>query len=255
MNGGLGRAARHGRAALSAGGVSRHGLRKEAKRQGNALSGGGRMTAPHHPHSAQARVASPHQVGPGGADRAAADPPAALQEEPDAARRWLRFGNAGQPRGRRPHRRRAARRHGRGRFPGPLCRRPRLVGHLQRGPGDGRGRPLDRLGGEPGARCPLSLYRGAVPRPLSGRVRGPHGPCHQSAGPDLRHGPGHPRDRPEGRCGGRHLRAGSLGADLHVPTGLRVRHEHPRRRHRGRLERPRLHPGRPLPVQRQEIRR
>ena len=64
----------------------------------------------------------------------------------------------------------------------------------------------------------------------------------------------HPRDGQEERLRRRHLRAGALGADIHLPARVRVRDERPRRRHRRRLEGPRLHPGRPLPVQRQEVR-
>ena len=53
---------------------------------------------------------------------------------------------------------------------------------------------------------------------------------------------GHPRTRPQ-------------RADLHVPAPDRLRDLGPGRRHRRGLAGPGLHPGRPLPVQRQEVRR
>ena len=55
-------------------------------------------------------------------------------------------------------------------------------------------------------------------------------------------GGGHPRARPE-------------RADLHVPAPDRLRDLGPGRRDRRRLAGAGLHPGRPLPVQRQEVRR
>ncbi len=67
--------------------------------------------------------------------------------------------------------------------------------------------------------------------------------------------PGRSSRRRWRRTSARHPRAGPLRADLHVPARLRVRHELPRRGDRGRLGRPGLHPGRPLPVQREEVRR
>ena len=82
-----------------------------------------------------------------------------------------------------------------------------------------------------------------------------HGPGHQPAGPDLRHGPDRLRGRRRGRRRGGHPRARPERADLHVPAAGRLRDLCPRRRHRGRLARAGLHPGRPLPVQRQEVRR
>ena len=62
----------------------------------------------------------------------------------------------------------------------------------------------------------------------------------------------------DGRGGGRgrgHPRARPERADLHLPAPGRVRDQRPRRGRRGRLARPGLRPGRPLPVQRREVRR
>ena len=126
--------------------------------------------------------------------------------------------------------------------------------HLQRGRGHRRGRSLDRLGSQPGRRRSLGEHPGAVQGPLARRVRGDDRSGHQPSRPDVRHGPRHPRDGQEERLRRRHLRAGTLRADVHLPARLRVRDERPGGRHRRRLEGPRLHPGRPLPVQRQEVR-
>ena len=52
-----------------------------------------------------------------------------------------------------------------------------------------------------------------------------------------------------------HPRAGAERADVHLPAADRLRDGLPRRRRRGRLAGPGLPPGRPLPVQRQEVRR
>ena len=52
-----------------------------------------------------------------------------------------------------------------------------------------------------------------------------------------------------------HLRARPERAGVHLPAARRVHHQRPRRLHRGRLAGPGLRPGRPLPVQRQEVRR
>ena len=155
----------------------------------------------------------------------------------------------------RPSRRRAAGHRRRGGLPRRRDPRPGLDGGvLDRRGHDGR-RPVAGLGGEPGAGRPLGEHPGAVrgPRPRRGlRV---HGPGDQPAGPDLRHG----ADRLRGGRGGRrrrgHPRAGPQRADLHLPAPDRLRDLGPGRRDRRGLAGPGLHPGRPLPVQRQEVRR
>ena len=52
-----------------------------------------------------------------------------------------------------------------------------------------------------------------------------------------------------------HLRARPERAGVHLPAAGRVHHQRPRRLHRRRLAGPGVRPGRPLPVQRQEVRR
>ena len=88
-----------------------------------------------------------------------------------------------------------------------------------------------------------------------GEVSGLHGPGDQPAGPDLRHGPDGLRGGRRGRRRRGHPRARPERADLHVPAPDRLRDVRPGRRDRRRLARSGLHPGRPLPVQRQEVRR
>ena len=87
-----------------------------------------------------------------------------------------------------------------------------------------------------------------------GEVVGLHGPGDQPARPGVRHGPDDLRRGRGGRCRRGHPRARPQRADVHVPAPDRLRDVRPRRRDRGGLARPGLHPGRPLPVQRQEVR-
>ena len=133
--------------------------------------------------------------------------------------------------------------------------RPRLDRGLQHGRRHDRGRPVARLGGEPGPRRAVGEHPGAVQRARPRRGQRVHGPGHQ-----------HPRRRPStwparsSRPPRRRRRRGHPGArpqraDLHVPAADRLRDVGPRRRHRRGLAEPGLHPGRPLPVQRQEVRR
>ena len=82
-----------------------------------------------------------------------------------------------------------------------------------------------------------------------------HRPGHQHPGADVRHGPDDLRDGRRRRCRGGHPGARPERADLHVPAPDRLRDLGPRRRDRRGLARPGLHPGRPLPVQREEVRR
>ena len=104
---------------------------------------------------------------------------------------------------------------------------------------------------------------GALERQHPGPVHGPrprrggglHRPGHQPARPDLRHGPDGLRGRRQRRRRRRHLRDRPQRADLHVPAPDRLRDLRPGRGDRRRLARPGVHPGRPLPVQRQEVRR
>ncbi len=155
----------------------------------------------------------------------------------------------------RPSRRRRPRHRRRGRVPLDGHPRPRLDrGLLDRRGDDGRG-PVARLGGEPGPRRAERQHPGALHGPRPGRGHGLHGPGHQPARPDLRHGPHRLRGRRERRRRGRHPRDRPQRADLHVPAADRLRDLGPRRRDRRRLAGTRLHPGRPLPVQRQEVRR
>ena len=63
-----------------------------------------------------------------------------------------------------------------------------------------------------------------------------------------------PRRRQALDVGRDHLRAGAQRAGVHLPAARRVHHERARGLHRRRLAWPGLRPGRPLPVQRQEVR-
>ena len=103
---------------------------------------------------------------------------------------------------------------------------------------------------------------GAHQREHPGPVHGPwprrgqrvHRAGHQPARPDLRPGAhdlrdGHGRRRRRGHPGDRPERA-----DLHVPAAHRLRDERARRSHRRGLAPAGLPAGRPLPVQRQEVR-
>ncbi len=73
--------------------------------------------------------------------------------------------------------------------------------------------------------------------------------------PGLRHGADRLRDRRIRRRRSGDPRACQERADLHVPATDRLLDVSPRRGDRRRLGGPGLHPGRPLPVQRQEVRR
>ena len=99
---------------------------------------------------------------------------------------------------------------------------------------------------------------GEHPRPVHGarpgRGQGLHRAGGQPAHPGLRHGRG---DVPRGRGARRRhdrLRAGAERAGVHVPAARRIHHQRPGRLHRRRLARPGVRPGRPLPVQRREVR-
>ena len=133
--------------------------------------------------------------------------------------------------------------------------RPCLDRRLQHGRGDDRCGPVARLGGQPGARRPLGQHPGPVRRTGPRRGRGLHRTRHQYPRPDLRHGPDDLRDRRRRRCRGGHPRARPQRTDLHVPATDRLRHLGPGGGDRGGLARAGLHPGRSLPVQREEVRR
>ena len=133
--------------------------------------------------------------------------------------------------------------------------RPRLDGGVRHRRGDGRRRPVADPRGGSRARRPQREHRGAVPGAGPRRGLRLHRSGDQHPGPDLRHGPdglrgggrrrrrrGHPRARPE-------------RADVHVPAADRLLDRGPRGCRRRRLARPGLPPGRPLPVQREEVRR
>ena len=155
----------------------------------------------------------------------------------------------------RPPRRRAPGHRRRGGLPRRRHPRPRLDRRVQRRRGHDRGRPVARLGGEPGARRPIGEHPGAVRRPRPRRGRRVHRPGDQPAGPDLRHGADGLRGGRRGRRRRGHPRARPERADLHLPAPDRLRDLGAGRRDRGGLAGPGLHPGRPLPVQRQEVRR
>ena len=131
---------------------------------------------------------------------------------------------------------------------------PRLDRHVLRGRGDVEAarwlvwEASQVLGARSASIQELYLARGAR--------RGPrvHRPGDQHPGPDLRHGPDDLRDGRGRRRRGGHPRARPERADVHLPATGRVRHERPRRGDRRGLARPGLHPGRPLPVQRREVR-
>ena len=166
----------------------------------------------------------------------------------------LRRRSARPPRGRhprrgRPRRRRRPRAAARRRDPGH-----RLDGGVHRGRGRGGGRAVARLGGVAGHRRALGQHPRAVHGPGPRRGRRLHRPGDQHPRPDVRHGAGHLRDGGRGR-----RRRGDPGArpqraDLHVPAPDRLRDGLPCRRRRRRLAGSGLPPGRPLPVQRQEVR-
>ncbi len=119
---------------------------------------------------------------------------------------------------------------------------------------DDRHRPVARLGGQPGARRPVGEHPGPVRRPRSRRGLGLHRAGHQPPRPDVRHGAHRLRDGQGRRRLGGHPRARPERADLHVPAPDRLLDRRAGGRDRGRLAGPGLHPGRPLPVQRQEVR-
>ena len=110
------------------------------------------------------------------------------------------------------------------------------------------------MGGQPGARRPV----GEHPRPVHGarprRGLRVHRPGDQHPRADVRHGAHVLRDRGAGRRRRRDLRARPQRADLHLPAADGLRDRRPRGRDRGRLAAPGVHPGRPLPVQREEVR-
>ena len=133
--------------------------------------------------------------------------------------------------------------------------RPRLDRGVQRGRGDDGRRAVARLGGQPGAGRPVGQHPGPVRRAGARRGVRLHGPGDQPARADVRHGPDGLRGGRRGRRRGGHPRARPERADVHVPAPDRLRDLRPRRRDRRRLARTGLHPGRPLPVQRQEVRR
>ncbi len=112
---------------------------------------------------------------------------------------------------------------------------------------------MDRLGGVAGTGSPLSQH----PRPLHGpqprRVQRLDGAGHEPAHAGLRHGHGRLSRRHGARRRIGHLRAGALGAGVHLPAARRVHHERAGGLHRGRLAGTRLRPGRPLPVQRRQV--
>ena len=197
---------------------------------------------------------------PGAADHAVTDPGADASRpqpagEPHGHHRRISARFDRPPRGDRPDRGRPCRRHRRGGIPLADHRGPRLDADVLGGRADRRGGPLDHLGGEPGARCPVGQHPGLLHGPRSRRVLRPDRPRDQHPDGHLRHREEDLRDREgEGRRPG-HPRARSLGAGLHLAARVRVHAELPGGRDRGGLGRPGLHPGRPLPVQRQEVRR
>ena len=88
-----------------------------------------------------------------------------------------------------------------------------------------------------------------------GEVSGFTVPAINLRDPGLRHGPDRLRGGRRGRCRGGHPRARAERADVHVPAPDRLRDVGAGRGDRRRLAGSGLHPGRPLPVQRQEVRR
>ena len=121
--------------------------------------------------------------------------------------------------------------------------------------GDDRRRPLAGLGGEPGARRPLGQHPGAVrgPRPRRGvRLHGAGASTSATQTFDMARTVFEAAEAVRRRRG--HPRARTQRADLHLPAADRLRDVGPRRRDRRRLAGPGLRPGRPLPVQRQEVR-
>ena len=120
---------------------------------------------------------------------------------------------------------------------------------------DDRRRAVAHLGGEPGAGCALGQHPGALCRARPRGGVGLHRAGDQPPRPDLRHGPHGLRDGQGRRRLGGHPRARPERADVHVPAPDRLLDGRARGRDRGRLAGPGLHPGRPLPVQREEVRR
>ena len=133
--------------------------------------------------------------------------------------------------------------------------RPGLDRGVHRGRGDRGRRAMARLGGQPGAGRPVGQHPGPVRGAGARRGGRLHGPGDQPARADLRHGPDRLRGGRRGRCRGGHPRARPERADVHLPAPDRLRDLRAGRRDRGRLAGTGLHPGRPLPVQRQEVRR
>ena len=160
------------------------------------------------------------------------------------------------PRRHLPRRGRAPRHRRCRRLPRQRHQGRRLERHLQRGRGHRRGRALDRLGGVPGAGLPVGQHPRAVHGPLARRVQRLDRAGHQPAHPGLRHGRCRLPRRHGAGCRLAHLGA-RRARSRPTPTSAPVEYitsvlagRHPRR-----LAGPRLHPGRPLPVERQEVRR
>ena len=154
---------------------------------------------------------------------------------PNALRRHVARRPPRPPGRHRPRRGRPARHRRRGPLPVPGCGRPCLDGGVHDRRPDGRGRALDRLGGEPGPWCPLREHPGAVHGAGARRGLGVHGPGAQHPCRDVRHGSLVLRD---GCARGRRsadLRARPQRADVHVPAADGLRDVDPRRRHRGGL--------------------
>ena len=112
------------------------------------------------------------------------------------------------------------------------------------------------LGGEPGARRPhapastSSTWPAAAARSTASRCRRSTSARRRSTWRAIVFETAAAR-----RCRRGHLRARPERADLHVPAADRLRDRVLAGRDRGRLARPGVHPGRPLPVQREEVRR
>ena len=114
---------------------------------------------------------------------------------------------------------------------------------------------MDRVGGSTGARRAVGQHPRAVHGPRARRRFGVHRARDQPPRPDLRHGPGRVRDRDHRGRRRDDPRAGAERANLHVPAPDRLHDRGPRRGDRGGLPGHRVPAGRPLPIQRQEVRR
>ena len=119
-----------------------------------------------------------------------------------------------------------------------------------------RSRPLAGSSGKPSQELGAHSRRASTSCTWPGPRRGPrlHGAGDQHADPDLRHGPDDLEAAAAADVGAVIFELARSEQEYTFQRPGRLHHERPRRCHRGRLARAGLRPGRPLPVQCEEVR-